>query len=247
MSTTELKPTDEWVRMLTQAPAGTTLRLSAGEFRAKGPLTIARGISLEGAGPDRTRLSVPSWRVAAGKGEVFAAQGIAFEQADRLASDLAVMTIDGGEAIFEGCRFHGAMGLRLEGWSRTTLRGCDLVGNRFCGIGVNGPADAELERCTLAGNGHWGVVFDGFGRLTLRGNAIQGNAKGGVWLSSVWTGLAADQGLGEVWVEGNRIIGNQGPGILSALLAPSTVRDNYCGGNEGPDVEVQAGSTVPRS
>jgi parallel beta-helix repeat protein len=188
-------------------PEGTSIVLDPGTFRLAGPLEIAGSFSLQGAGMDQTEVICDSaGHVVRFNGAgAFSAEGIAFRHEGATAADVVV--VDGGEAVFDGCRFTGA------------ISGGDI---RMAGLRVQGSATGEVRDCAVEANDAYGILLTDQAQMAVEGNSFTENERVGL----VYEGSAGGT------ASGNDSSLNKGHGIVVAHQAQPTLEDNRCAGNE---------------
>lgn len=156
---------------LAAARAGDVVLLGAGTFRDAGPLTLAPGVTLRGAGPGRTRIA------GVGTGDVLrllAGSGARVERLTIFAGDRAVTVDAGADVVLEQLVLRDAgdglavgMGARVVARNLTVVDGRSrgllvLPGGRLelasslvldCGVGLEAGGDVTTSYCSIAGRG----------------------------------------------------------------------------------------------
>ena len=194
--TREVATADQLRAALAEAPAGSTVRLAAGEIRLDDPLVILDGVTLVGAGqaattlrtaaPDAGVLVLSTGRVELSGltlARVPGTTGSGILTGTSVALVLTGVTVSGSRP--SGASTGGA-GVHLSAQSgdpapgRTTLEvtGSTFADNAWAGIVVGGAHRVSIERSTFRGNGECGVCFLGSSDGSVSASEFAGNAVG---------------------------------------------------------------------
>lgn len=171
-------PDDDLPTALAEAPAGSTLLLSEGEWILDGPLVLINGITLIGKGEDATTLtsSAEEAAVLVATGEPVGLESLTLSRDGDVPGSgvvagggatlsLTSVTLSGSRTGDGG----GGAGVMLVGGDvdaeprRTTLEATDITArdNGWAGIAVTGAHRVSVEGATLTGNGECGLCFLG--------------------------------------------------------------------------------------
>lgn len=176
-----LRPGDDLASAVASAPSGSTVVLGAGTFVVDDTIAVLRGVTLRGAGRDRTRLQSA---VAGGPVLVLTSEQVTFEDLTLLRTGTVPgPVVSAGPAatlVLRGARVSGAradaqgrggIGVLMSGGPggqtgprrRTSLTVLDseLLDNAVAGVVVGGEHRARIERTLLARSGQCGVCFLG--------------------------------------------------------------------------------------
>ncbi len=216
---------------LQHTPNGGTVLIGPGTFHLENPTTIYGSVHLLGAGAEQTVV------VSAGADYVlffngdgpFDVQGITFRHEGNAPADVVV--VNGGQMIsFLDCGFTGAVsaenetraGLRLQGTTTGTVRGCTATENDNTGIFVEDQAQPTLEQNTCRANSSVGISLIDDSTATVRQNVCQENDLGGILVA----------GQARPTLEGNICNGNGDTGIAYFGSTAGVARQNTCADNE---------------
>jgi hypothetical protein len=243
-------PDDDLAATVVAAPAGSTVRLEAGEHRVEEPLLVLQDLTIVGAGAEDTVVSSSAEGVAL----------LATGSAALVLEDLTLsLDVDGTVGIYLEApayalrRIH-VTGARLDGegggigivvadrWTGPVVAGdaeplgrtieeVEVRGNEGGGISVLGVAAPELRRLTVLDNGSCGVCYLGHAGGTLADSRLGGNEIG------VWA-----EARSRAVVEGNAISGPGAVGMVFSGTATGAARDNEVSGYPvGIETRDQAG------
>jgi len=140
------------------ANPGDVLQLGDGRYR--GPIAVPAGVTIRGAGPDRTRIAAPAEGPA-----LTLERGARVEHVAVIgtASDGPVrgvgVVLAGADAVLLGCRLDGNVAVRADG---VKVRACQLPG-----VVAQGVSRLAVSRCRFEGNrSDIGIdIIGGFGHL----------------------------------------------------------------------------------
>ena len=174
--TVTARPGDDLPRVLARLAPGSTVRLGPGRYRLSETLVVLQGVTVVGAGRDRTRLTA----AAAGSAVLVLTDGrvelrdLTLQHVGRKASSLLL----GGptsSVVLTGARVAGAAGRNGQGGNGVLMtadqgrekgRGTTLEvtatefrGNVAAGILLTGGHQASVRRSTFVRNGQCGVCF----------------------------------------------------------------------------------------
>lgn len=231
--TRTVRPGDDVPRVLAGLAAGATLRLAPGTYRLDSTLVLLQGVTLRGAGRDRTRLvstAADSAVLVLTDGRVELRDLALRHRGSAAASGLiggptssVVLTgVTVGGARGSSTRSAGGAGVLMSGRDRaeagrgTTLEvtGSDLRDNTSAGILLLGAHRASIRGSRFAGNGQCGVCFTGRSSGAVRGSTFAGNGAGVAVVDDARPALV-----------GNRITGGQ-VGIQAGGRARPLLRRN---------------------
>lgn len=162
-------------RALDAAPAGATVRVAAGVFRER--LTIARPVTLVGAGWDQTIVEADAAAVAKTDAERIAfAKSLEQSDPGRHAAILQAYLGGGGTGVVVAARDVTLRGLavrgaafgprvaavvRFDGAANARVDACAILGPAQNGVELLNGGDAEVRGSLVAGVWHAGVVAAG--------------------------------------------------------------------------------------
>lgn len=170
-------PDDDLHEALAEAPSGSTLLLSEGEWDLTGPLVLLSAITLEGKGAGVTTLnsSAPEAAVLVATAEPVALESMSLARdttvpgSGVVAGGAATLVLDqleisGGRPDDTG----GGAGVMLVGEDlatdrRTSMEATDVVfrDNGWAGLAVAGTHRVSITSATFTGNGECGLCFLG--------------------------------------------------------------------------------------
>ncbi|WP_189012015.1 right-handed parallel beta-helix repeat-containing protein, partial [Deinococcus malanensis] len=206
-SSIDLAPGDNLTFALQTAPANAVLRLAPGEYVISTPLQVNRAVSLNGAGPNTTRVVGPGLQsvVHVLGTATFTANGVTFTQPDGSLAP-TILAVDN---------------------SRLTLIDCHVQGGSLSedeeahGVTIGGHAAARLERCDISGNGGNGVYLHGQAQAVIEHCIVHHNSMNGIQFAEGSTGSVSRSRCQDNEVDGFSIIGT----------AKAELRENTCTGN----------------
>lgn len=91
---------------------------------------------------------------------------------------------------------NGTTGLAARDTARLTAEGCEVRGNRGCGVGAWESATLEVRRCTVQRNGAEGIAFFGDSRGEALGNGGGDNARADLYTVGDFAPLPDTRPLG---------------------------------------------------
>lgn len=217
------KALDEAVR---QAPAGSTLLLRPGIYKAAVELTKSLTLRAE----QRAVLEGAGAPCLVMKGGVSSLEGIAFRGSH---GEAASVVIEGGDVAFTACEFTSTTGsgLTVKG-AVATLTRCTAADSARFGVAAGRGAKVSVLECDLRGNRAAGLAAIN-ASATIRETKSHGNGK---------VGLVFHKGGGGL-VERCQVIDNGGAGIDLRGEGALTVRDTTVRGCGGPGVHLQERAT----
>jgi len=251
-----LQPGADLAAALAEAPAGSTLRLAAGEYPLASALVLLDAVTLRGEGRDVTVLASRALEAA-----VLVLADDRVELADlavvRAAEPPGSGVVAGGAAsvVLEGVRVSGARAGAEQGGAGvlmvdadgeasgrgTTLEVTNSVfsDNDWAGLAVSGGHRVSIVTSTFADNGECGLCFldasDGSVRDSvfdenLVGVAVTGTARPALLGSTVTGGEIGLQVEGEAapTVDGNRISGASRAAVIVTGSATGTLARTVC-------------------
>ena len=192
----------DFAKAVQTAKDGASIALKAGEYRLPRGLTIARSITLIGAGRDETRI-VSDGEIFVLKFDSpgsFTARDVSFAHDGTNKADVVV--IENGNFNFERCGFSG--GIRNPEESATTGDG----------LWVRGNARGTINRSAFFQNGLHGLEVQGSARLTVESNTFERNKEDGLVFFDATTGTvrantSRDNGLHGISVAENASVSLQ--------------------------------------
>ena len=163
-STVPDTPTVDLADLVASAEPGTVITLDPGDYHLESVLVVDKSLTIEGAGPDRTRL------IGRATGAVVAFEGDGhFELMNmtvaRDGGSGSIVVIDGGSFVLGH--------LTISGGVRTG----DIGG---IGLAVGGPATGDLTNSVVTGNAGTGIALFDDARLTVAATTIKGNGADGI-------------------------------------------------------------------
>ncbi|HSO69204.1 MAG TPA: right-handed parallel beta-helix repeat-containing protein [Arachnia sp.] len=187
-------PDDDLHEALAEAPSGSALLLSEGEWDLTGPLVLLSAVTLEGKGAGVTRLSssAPEAAVLVATAEPVALQSLTLARDTDVPGSgivaggaatlvLSALEVTGGRPDDTG----GGAGVMLVGEElaaerRTSLEATDVVlrDNGWAGLAVAGTHRVSVTEATFSGNGECGLCFLGESDGSVSGSAFDGNKVG---------------------------------------------------------------------
>ncbi len=211
-------------QVVANAPAGSTLRLAAGDYRLSVGLNIGKSLNLIGAGRDRTRI----FSEAGGFVLKFAPQnvaklslsGLSVEHRGNRVAD--VMQIEGGEVIIDNARFAGAVfseedseggdGLYVIDEARNlTVRKSEFVRNQLNGLNHTA-GKLTVQDSVFSNNQNHGLAVSEDTQALLERNTARGNRQSGIVVEG-----------GSATLRGNLSENNQRNGIVIAEKASAVL------------------------
>jgi len=234
-------------------PAGSGVRLPAGEFRLNTPLMIDKPLTLVGSAPvtEASRSSDEVTRLVSSAADAvvrftgdgtLTLQNLWLEHSGQQRAD--VIVVDSGELVLRGSRVQGANsgGLLDVGaggagvrWRREARGGLVsesiFTDNAGFALVVDAQATPRIVDVTLVDNGA-GVLFAGVARGVLQNSDLRRNGSVGVQVA----------GSAQPVIEGNTIFDHNFNGIAYLDSASGTARRNTIdvSGEAGIDVRGQA-------
>ncbi len=232
---TLVEPKD-FVRAVQTAKDGASIALRAGEYRLPRGLTVARSITLIGAGQDKTRI-VSDGEIFVLKFDSpgsFTARDVSFAHDGTIKADVVV--IENGHFNFERCGFSGGIRNPEESattgdglWVRGTTRGRVLhsafVDNGLHGLEVQGSANLTVESNTFERNKEDGLVFFDDTTGTVRANTSRDNGLHGISVAE-----NADVSLQANILEQNTEVGLRYSGSAGGTASLNVIRKNSLSG-----------------
>jgi len=187
-------PDDDLHEALAEAPAGSTLLLSEGEWDLTGPLVLLSAVTIEGKGVGVTILNsrAPEAAVLVATAEPVAVQSLTLARdtavpgSGVVAGGAATLVLDqleitGGRPDDTG----GGAGVMLVGEDlatdrRTSMEATDVVfrDNGWAGLAVAGTHRVSVTGATFTGNGECGLCFLGESDGSVTGATFDGNRVG---------------------------------------------------------------------
>ncbi len=232
-------------QVVANAPAGSTLRLAAGDYRLSVGLNIGKSLNLIGAGRDRTRI----FSEAGGFVLKFAPQnvaklslsGLSVEHRGNRVAD--VMQIEGGEVIIDNARFAGAVfseedseggdGLYVIDEARNlTVRKSEFVRNQLNGLNHTA-GKLTVQDSVFSNNQNHGLAVSEDTQALLERNTARGNRQSGIVVEG-----------GSATLRGNLSENNQRNGIVIAEKASAVLEGNTTRGNQGWGIFIADGARV---
>jgi parallel beta-helix repeat protein len=200
----DVKPGDDLVNVLAEVPEGSTLVFRAGTYRLAETVVLLRGVTIRGAGPDRTTLTSATADAAV---LVMTDQRVTLDAVTLRHSgtsaasvvvtgptaDLAVHSarVAGGRSDAKG---QGGAGILLSApateqltvtkQATMTAKDSEFIDNQTAGIAVGGTHRADISHSTFARNGQCAVCYLGSSDGTVRDSQFNDNAVGIVASSS---------------------------------------------------------------
>lgn len=187
-------PDDDLATSLAEAPAGSTLLLSEGDWHLAEPLVLLSAITLQGKGTGVTRLnsSAPEVSVLVATAEPVALQSLSLARdttvpgSGVVAGGAATLVLDHVEVT--GARpddSGGGAGVMLVGEDlatdrRTSMEATDVLfsDNGWAGLAVAGTHRVSITSATFSGNGECGLCFLGDADGSLTTASFDGNKVG---------------------------------------------------------------------
>ena len=208
---------------------GSTLVLGEGTFRPSRNLSIAKPISILGAGINLTTIE-GSLAVFKGSGP-FAVEDITFNFDYDPDDCCGGVEVEDGEFVFRRCRFtRGWAGIRIGGGSIGIVEDCEADHLTY-GIEVFDAAQPTLENNRLSDNENSGIAYFDNAAGVARKNECFNNSTG-IWVH-----------LGNPTLVGNVCRGNTLYGIQVYHQSAATVEDNVCNHNGDSGILFLPGSS----
>jgi hypothetical protein len=249
--TKRLQPADDLGEVTSGLPAGSVVRLPAGEVRVDEPVVLLQDIRLVGEGRDDTRI-VSSARGAA---VVLTAPGTAaFEDlsvAHEGDSSASLLLARSGTMKLHGVHLTGASlggrspsdrpddpliggsGIVLDGGDELSVTASQITDNDVAGVLVSGSARPALSDVTITGSDTCGMCFLGGAAGTVTSSTISDNGVG-----VLVTDRAAPT------FEATRISDNTRAGVVAQERSHPVLRDVVLASN-GPQGVAAFGTASP--
>ncbi|MHA6523593.1 right-handed parallel beta-helix repeat-containing protein [Tessaracoccus sp. G1721] len=229
-------PDDDLATAVAEAPSGSTLLLSEGEWDLTQPLVLLSAITIEGKGAGATLLesSAPEAAVLVATAEPVALQSLSLARDTTVPGSGVVaggaatlvlnqLEISGGRPDDTG----GGAGLMLVGEDltadrRTSMEATDVVfrDNGWAGLAVAGTHRVSIASATFSGNGECGLCFLGDADGSLTTASFDGNKVGvAVAEGARPTLMGLTIAGGEV---GLQVEGSAAPIVDGAIISGST-------------------------
>jgi hypothetical protein len=249
--TARLKSGDDLGKVASALPAGSVVRLPAGEVKVDEPVVLLQDVSLVGEGRDRTRI-ISSAR---GASVVLTAPGTVkvdgltlTHEGDASASLLLVRS---GQMKLNGVHLTGASlggrspsdrpddpliggsGVVLDGGEGLSVTASQITDNDVAGVLVSGAARPVLRDVTITGSDTCGMCFLGGSAGTVTSSTVSDNGVG-----VLVAGRAAPT------FETTRISDNTRAGVVAQERSRPVLRDVVVASN-GPQGVAAFGSASP--
>lgn len=232
-----LQPGDLTAAFEAAAPHA-VLRLAAGVYTLRGPLKRRHPLTLEGAGPEKTRLLVAGsgaqalWHLHLAEGGTARLSNLTIALSPGAAADLLALTA--GRLVLRRCRLEGTgkagHGLIVRGDASLDAEDCEWVHMGGTGLRVGDSARARLAACTFSGHGGYGLQAGQQAVVEAERLVVQANGRGGL----------AVEAEAALRLLGSRIAGNGRRGVLIRASGSCRLEDNTIAQNAGPGVEAIA-------
>lgn len=256
--TIAVTPSSDLQTVVTKAPSGSTLALSAGDYTLPSTLAVDKDLTLKGAAAGKVTLAfdgvnttgvrtsgisyAPVVHVTAG---TFTASHVTFAYTGTAPSN--VVLIENAKIVVDDAVFKGGVsgsgsegdvgdGLFVAGNATGTVSNSRFTGNQYAGIAEYDGADVTIQGGTSSGN-HYGALFWGTAQGTLSGVTLSGNSQAGVLLD-------ANSGGPTPTLDGNTIENNGGDGITYTHASAGTASNNTIDGNGDKGIRV-LGTSAP--
>jgi parallel beta-helix repeat protein len=249
----DVDPNSDLAALVADLPAGSGVRLPAGEFRLDATLVIDKALTLVGSTPvtEAATAADPVTRLVSSAedavlrftaDDTLTLQNIWLEHDGRQRADVVV--VDSGELVLRGSRLQGARsnglldvtaggaGVRWQGAAGGGIVSDSVfINNTGFALVVGGQAAPRIVQSTLTGNGG-GVLFAGAARGVLQDSNLRRNGAVGVQIA----------GAAQPVIEGNTIFDHNFNGLAYLDSAAGTARRNLIdvSGEAGIDVRGQA-------
>lgn len=249
---TRLQPGDDLGKVVSGLPAGSVLRIPAGEIRVDEPIVLLQDVSLVGEGADRTRII----STARGAGVVLTAPGVVAVEGLTLAhegdSPASLLLVRAGRMNLDDVHLTGASsggrlpsqrpnnslivgsGIVLDGGDELSVTDSLISDNEVSGVQVSGTARTVMNDVTVTGSGTCGLCFLGESSGTVMSSLIRDNGVGV---------LLADRAAPTL--EKTRISGNTRAGVVTQNRSHPVLRDVDLT-NNGPQGLAVLGNASPR-
>jgi len=219
------------VEAVATAPKGTTIQLTAGEYRLAETLFINQFLMLRGAGMEQTKIIGPNGAIGIElNNATFVAQNLTFEGINSEKTEKQIL-VRGTHAkvTITACRFwQGHTGLLLGGTTIGTITACELK-NNMVGLALTGGTAVTITACRLENNEEAGLIYrDQSGGLAKQ-NICQSNGHGIILDDRPMPTLTK-----------NIVIENRGNGIFYRNINGhgGTARKNRCKRNGDTGIKI---------
>jgi parallel beta-helix repeat protein len=171
----EVKPGESIQAALDAAPEGATVRVAAGEFRER--VNVAKRLTLEGAGWDKTRIVMPAEDAAKRKEFEDRIQAVQnpdkrealIEQSRKALDGPVLLVADARDIVIRGIRVasngkedsRGTVPLAEIRSAQVRLNHCAFTGPAQNGIQIGNGAEVEMAECLVAGLWGEGIIING--------------------------------------------------------------------------------------
>ncbi|MFC2108132.1 nitrous oxide reductase family maturation protein NosD [Candidatus Bipolaricaulota bacterium] len=212
-------------KLIDECEEGETITLPAGEFR--GPLLIAKSLSIIGAGTDQTSITAPRTAPAvvtvAGEGPIVV-----------VIENVQIRGTEDDETGDDSTGRDVCHGLIATGQGHLALHAVLIQGTSGHGVFLDGGWNGRVENSTVQGNREGGIVLERSTSATIIGNLISGNGEDGIRIEHTGSAL----------IEGNRILGNDEHGVLVGDLARAVVEFNLIRDNHEDGIHISGAARV---
>lgn len=247
---------------LEAAQPGAVLRLAPGVYTLRGPLKRIHPLTLEGAGPQETRILCTAgtaeslWHLHLAEGGTVRLANLTIAL-DSPATEL--LSVTAGQLQLQQVRLEGTPkgghGLTLRGDAQLDADACEILNMGGTGLRAFDDARLRLTTCTLTGHGGYGLAAGHRAAVEAERLVVQANGRGGVSVEAeatldLQTSRIAGNGRrgvlvrasGSCKLHGNTIEHNAGPGV-EAIAAPGLTLDgNQIRGNRGAGMMLGEGA-----
>ncbi|WP_345214977.1 right-handed parallel beta-helix repeat-containing protein [Georgenia halophila] len=220
-----LTPDDDLSLAVAATESGGVIELGAGTWDLTEPVVLLGGVTLRGAGPERTvlRSSAPEATILVATADRVELRSLALER-DRAAVGSVVVGGPSASLVVEDAVLSGAVGDESSGGAGihmsaqgeqgsgrgTTLEITDSVlrDNGWAGIAVTGGHRASVLGATFEANGQCGICFLGAATGSVEDSTFDGNTVGfyaGDTASPVLTGSTITGGEAGIQVGGTAV------------------------------------------
>lgn len=217
--------------------------LSAGTW--KGPIVVNAAIELQGAGPDKTRITCAADAGCAitlgpgASGARLTGLGFRHESLDGENERFSAALVRGAAVDLLDCHFIDACGHGLaviEG-GKVTARRCRFAGNGWNGAAVTGQGSSlEVADSDAIGNFENGIESWDGAALTARSNRCEGNTR---------NGIHADNPGAPVVVEKNQLRRNREFGLVLSAANGGHASDNIISQNLLGGAVIRLAAAIP--
>ena len=249
-SAIHLQPGDDLAEAVQSSPAGSTLRLHAGEYYLDKTLIVEKNLTISSAGDGRPRINCSSLKAVA----MFTVAnwtliGLDFLHKGENPAD--VVQVNGKQITIKDCTFSG--GVELYESRKDKVDGCGLWidGNTSCqidncifqnnsrGIAIHGMSIANLERNTCGKNFSVGIHFSDKTKGKVIGNNCSENSSCGLFINGYASPVLID----------NTCNDNSGTGIVYTQNAEGLASSNHClrNGFNGIEVSMNASPILEKN